>query len=114
MDKIKLTYDKEKLVAFMEEIHIAVPVLATPYKHKVILVEPFLMKVQELSGLTKEEFQKYLDETGKGWHANSIYERDDFIDKCIKQIRYPGVFKTYGYEKVEPNPYIYLHLVLDK
>lgn len=115
MEQKQLTYDKSQLVEVINSNYIEVPVLATSLKHKVILAETFLLKAQEACGLSKKEFQKYINGTARDLSKrDNTYRRDEFIDKCIEQIRFPGAFKTFGYEKVEPNPYIYLHLILDK
>ena len=106
---IPLTYDKKALIDFMEAECIHVPILMTPFKHKVIHAEKVLIKINELCNITKEEFQTYINGYNK-----MVSGRDEFVDKCIKNIEYAGVFKVHGWEEVGNKPYIFLHKVITK
>jgi hypothetical protein len=111
MTKLSISYDKAALIAYMQENSIEVPVLMTPFKLKLILAEKFLIKAQELSGITQAEFQTYISEINERSYARATYKGDEFIDKCIKGIQDQGVFRLHGYENVK-GPFIYLHKVI--
>jgi hypothetical protein len=120
MEKVEISYDKTALVDYINANAITVPILIGPFTHKVIHAELVLVKAQELCGASIEEFQKYINGYQRSLMEkrsekyDPTYKRDEFLDKVIGLIEYPGVFATYGWEKVGNKPYIYLHKLLDK
>ena len=108
----RLQYNKEELIEFFQKNCAEVPILATPFSHKVIIAETALKAINEQCNISQDQFQEYLD--GLGDSRNSDYERDEFIDNIICSIEYPGIFKTLGWEKIGENPYIFLHKILKK
>ena len=107
-NKKPFTIDTDELKKFIDENQILVPILMTPYQHKVVIAEDVIVKIQKISNLTETEFQEYINEIGK---INSVYIRNDIVDNCISNIEYPGMFKVHGYEKIGNRPYIFVHKI---
>lgn len=120
MEKLSLVYDKQTLLSSIEANAITVPVLLGPYTQKILIAELVLRNIQKACGVTVEEFQKYLNGYQRSRMAersstfDDSYERDEFVDKCVSLIEYPGIFKTHGWEEVGNRAYIYLHKLLAK
>ena len=105
-----LTYDKEALIKFINDNIIEVPVLATHLKHKLTLAEPLLIKANELCGISKEQFQEYINGFKK--RSSSSYIRDEFMDSIIEHLENQGPFRTHGYEKAGNKYFVFLHKIL--
>lgn len=105
MDKKIINFNQPALEDFIKDNAVSVPILLGPYTERAINAEKVLVKAHELSGSTQAEFQAYINDLSKGKHQ-SEYERNEFVDKCITSIEYPGTFKIHGYEALGNKPYI--------
>jgi hypothetical protein len=116
-EKKKLVYDKEELLAFMEANSVLVPILASPFRHKLYILEPLFEKIAEFCNCTQVDFQEYLNEAGKRNGSYSKWEGDEFLDKLIKNIEVYGGFGTYGWDEAGVKRgahFIFSHKLFDK